>query len=178
MSFRFIPVGELDLIAPACGDRTWRFDPVANVLIRDDIGYEIDLDDLFESDREVLDWIGHVADKTLHDGVTWTENHLVDLVYAFLSTVGLCEPQRRGRTRRDVNEVRLLRLKTAPCMDCNGTFPPEAMDFDHRPGEQKVANVSQMKDARIKELTAELMKCDLVCSNCHRIRTASRRGAA
>lgn len=68
-------------------------------------------------------------------------------------------------------------LKSQPCMDCGGTFHFSAMDFDHRPGEKKVANVTYLARnmrTQMKALLAEIAKCDLVCSNCHRVRTYSR----
>jgi hypothetical protein len=51
------------------------------------------------------------------------------------------------------------------------------MDFDHREGTTKKYNVGSMfahhhSKASIEE---EVAKCDLVCSNCHRIRTQKRR---
>lgn len=67
------------------------------------------------------------------------------------------------------------RIKSAPCMDCGNTFPPVCMDFDHRPGEVKIGGISKLaKKATIATLLAEMAKCDLVCANCHRIRTHSR----
>lgn len=62
-------------------------------------------------------------------------------------------------------------LKTNPCTDCNQSFPPECMDFDHVRG-VKLAMVSRTPR---KHLEAEIAKCDLVCANCHRIRTRKRR---
>lgn len=61
-------------------------------------------------------------------------------------------------------------------MDCGQRFHPAAMDFDHRPGEGKLYTISTMKStARAAGLLeAELAKCDLVCSNCHRVRTYDR----
>lgn len=61
-------------------------------------------------------------------------------------------------------------LKTGPCVDCGGNFPPCVMDFDHVRGE-KVANVSQMIRWSRERVLAEVAKCDLVCANCHRVRT-------
>ena len=60
-----------------------------------------------------------------------------------------------------------------PCMDCGGVFPPVAMDFDHRPGEIKVSGVCEMVRGRWskEKILAEVAKCDLVCANCHRVRT-------
>ena len=64
-------------------------------------------------------------------------------------------------------------LKQEPCMDCGFKFPPVAMDFDHVRG-VKVATVSQMNSFSWSRVILELDKCDLVCANCHRIRTQSR----
>ena len=62
------------------------------------------------------------------------------------------------------------------CADCGYNAHPEALDFDHRPGETKMLNIGQklcnVGLARIKE---EIVKCDVVCSNCHRVRTWKRR---
>lgn len=50
------------------------------------------------------------------------------------------------------------------------------MDFDHRPGKDKVQKVSTMFAAgwNLDVILAEISKCDLVCANCHRIRTRDR----
>ncbi len=56
-----------------------------------------------------------------------------------------------------------------PCMDCGGSFPPFCMDFDHRDPSTKVTNVGAARS--MKKVVEEIEKCDLVCANCHRIRT-------
>ena len=63
-------------------------------------------------------------------------------------------------------------LKNAPCKDCEEMFPPCCMDFDHVRGEKKYL-VSQMMVKKMAKETilAEIAKCDLICANCHRIRT-------
>lgn len=65
-------------------------------------------------------------------------------------------------------------------MDCGGVFDPVCMDFDHRPGEVKRSNVSTITYAssNIEAVMNEIAKCDLVCSNCHRLRTKRRREVA
>jgi hypothetical protein len=68
---------------------------------------------------------------------------------------------------------RLDKLKSAPCMDCGNSFPPECMDFDHARGE-KAFGIGPNRGMRIERLMVEVAKCDLVCSNCHRIRTKER----
>ena len=61
--------------------------------------------------------------------------------------------------------------KNVPCADCGGRFDPVCMDFDHRPGEVKLFDVSQAKSHALDEVIAEIAKCDVVCANCHRLRT-------
>lgn len=60
-------------------------------------------------------------------------------------------------------------LKNVPCADCGNRFPPCAMDFDHRDPSQKRFNVSERM--RAAAALQEAAKCDVVCANCHRIRT-------
>ena len=84
--------------------------------------------------------------------------------------------EERAAIRAHINE-----LKSAPCTDCGGTFDPVCMDFDHRPGEGKRAEVSALiwsGWARLDRVLSEIAKCDLVCSNCHRLRTKKRREAS
>lgn len=70
----------------------------------------------------------------------------------------------------------LKALKDHPCMDCQGRFPPECMDFDHRDRSTKRFNIAAIvATARSKAVVlTEIAKCDLVCANCHRIRTAKQ----
>lgn len=79
--------------------------------------------------------------------------------------------------RRAESVAWLRSLKTQPCMDCGKNFPPEAMDYDHRPGTTKVDNVSRLAlDCKNKEIIlAEIDKCDLVCCLCHNERTHKRK---
>lgn len=64
-----------------------------------------------------------------------------------------------------------------PCMDCKRSFHPCAMDFDHRNPTEKVLSICKLKFQSVSKntLKAEISKCDLVCANCHRIRTYKRR---
>src|SRR5690242_14535745 len=60
-------------------------------------------------------------------------------------------------------------LKSNPCKDCGQTFDPVCMDFDHRPDEVKLGQVSQFRHDEAA-FYAEVAKCDLVCACCHRLR--------
>jgi hypothetical protein len=63
-----------------------------------------------------------------------------------------------------------------PCMACDGVFDWVAMDFDHRPEETKSFGIATkgtlvVSPKNIAMLMKEIDKCDLICSNCHRVRT-------
>lgn len=81
--------------------------------------------------------------------------------------------KRLARIRAMVNAI-----KTQPCADCGHTFDPVCMDFDHRPGEIKVADIARLSARGGSEavLLAEIAKCDVVCACCHRLRTKRRGG--
>ena len=83
--------------------------------------------------------------------------------------------ERKNRIKR-ANAL-IISLKDSPCVDCNGRFHYSAMDFDHMPGFTKVDTVSNMtsKGKSRRVLLEEIAKCELVCSNCHRVRTFTRR---
>jgi len=71
----------------------------------------------------------------------------------------------------------MIEIKSKPCTDCGGKFPVCCMDFDHRNYEEKEYDLGSMFSHHYgRELIEkELMKCDLVCSNCHRIRTRDKK---
>jgi hypothetical protein len=67
-------------------------------------------------------------------------------------------------------------LKSEPCVDCEHTFHPTAMQFDHVRG-VKVLKVSDLvaRGCSRAKILAEIAKCELVCANCHAVRTHERR---
>ena len=81
------------------------------------------------------------------------------------------------RARIAPKQAWLSKLKESqPCKDCGGFFPSCCMDFDHLPGQEKklpLAHLLHYKDPAVVE--NEMAKCELVCANCHRIRTRDRR---
>ena len=84
----------------------------------------------------------------------------------------------RGRNRRArIEGQRIVKeAKNVPCMDCGGRFHFSAMDFDHVRG-KKLFVIGTLKGigTSIKRLLDEISKCDIVCSNCHRVRTFKQR---
>ena len=66
--------------------------------------------------------------------------------------------------------------KQKPCADCGKSFPYYVMDFDHL--SDKAFNISEsMAKVGWTKLKLEIDKCEVVCSNCHRIRTFDRSNA-
>lgn len=84
------------------------------------------------------------------------------------------------KERRRYIGDRVNEIKAKPCIDCGQTYIPYVMDFDHRGDQKKSANISKMvvDGTGLERILKEIAKCDLVCSNCHRIRTFNRRQAA
>ena len=78
--------------------------------------------------------------------------------------------------RRLVQETIRLIKQSTPCYDCGKSYHYEVMEFDHVKGD-KVDGVSQMivRGFALSTILAEVEKCDLVCANCHRLRTVMRR---
>lgn len=70
------------------------------------------------------------------------------------------------------------KMKQHPCTDCGSTFHPAAMQFDHLPSFTKSANISRLVqsygDMNDQRLLDEIAKCELVCANCHAIRSWER----
>lgn len=62
-----------------------------------------------------------------------------------------------------------------PCVDC-GEDDPVVLEFDHL--KDKIDNVGKMAadGVSLKKLREEIAKCQVVCANCHKRRTAMRQG--
>lgn len=61
-----------------------------------------------------------------------------------------------------------------PCFDCGGFFKACQMDFDHISGVKEASIADLLKQNRFDEIASEIAKCQLVCANCHRVRTQER----
>ena len=80
--------------------------------------------------------------------------------------------RKRDALRRWVYELK----NNTPCTDCGVQYPYYVTDFDHIGDDKKVDTVSKLiNSGSTKKVKEEIAKCELVCSNCHRIRTYNRR---
>lgn len=81
------------------------------------------------------------------------------------------------RERHNTGLALLAAIKLARgCADCGYNERPEALDFDHPPGVVKFRGVGLMTMYSEERMLAEADLCEVVCANCHRIRTVDRQG--
>jgi hypothetical protein len=86
----------------------------------------------------------------------------------------LFKERARSRVRKIKEEIRTIK-EASPCTDCKVKYPYYVMHFDHLGIEEKLERVSELIRSRgYDTVMAELEKCELVCANCHAIRTWQR----
>ena len=74
--------------------------------------------------------------------------------------------------------IRQLKRDHPVCFDCGYKWPPFVLEFDHIDPSTKLFNVGDASSVPSMEaLEEEVEKCDLVCSNCHKIREYHRKRA-
>lgn len=78
---------------------------------------------------------------------------------------------RRHREFDRERKAQLVAYKGGKCKDCGGIFPPCVYHFDHINPFDKSFTICEKKHRPIEEVKKEVDKCDLVCANCHAIRT-------
>lgn len=84
------------------------------------------------------------------------------------------------KRRTSIKKSKLLidnivyKAKSIPCKDCGIQYPTCAMQFDHVAG-IKSANIALLRTrGSMSKLLEEMAKCEVVCANCHAIRTCVR----
>ncbi len=83
---------------------------------------------------------------------------------------------KHSKRHRETAREHVQKLKESnPCTDCGNLFPHYVMQWDHL--NNKVMDVSRMVQSGncIETIEKEIAKCELVCANCHCIRTHNRR---
>lgn len=87
----------------------------------------------------------------------------------------------RAQQLAEIKTAFVTELKlTRGCADCGYNAHSAALHFDHLPGFEKRSAIAQMTHTRasMAKLLAEINKCEVVCANCHAVRTADRRREA
>jgi len=72
---------------------------------------------------------------------------------------------------RRKSAIAMLKLETG-CADCGYNADPAALEFDHVRGVKAGKNPNVIGSWR--RFFEEIEKCDVVCANCHAIRTRDR----
>ena|ERR1700687_5433537 len=84
--------------------------------------------------------------------------------------------EKYNKVSRRKRKIFVDELKNNPCSDCRKSYPPHVMDFDHVRGVKVQAVSALLRQTNdLERVRAEISKCDLVCSNCHRERTWKRK---
>jgi hypothetical protein len=98
----------------------------------------------------------------------WTEAH----EEKYRKHVNNSLRKRQQARRKYIDALKLSR----GCADCGYNAHAAALDFDHLPGTEKKFNIANYVWLMGKgsDLEAEIAKCEVVCSNCHRVRTSKR----
>lgn len=84
---------------------------------------------------------------------------------------------KNSRTHRRRMREKIRSYKDKPCTDCGVQYPYYVMQFDHLDGDDKLGAIGRMSWSYVK-LEQEVAKCDVVCANCHAVRTWQRKQEA
>lgn len=81
----------------------------------------------------------------------------------------------RSKQKDKLREILIEHFLTHHCIVC-GESDPIVLDFDHRDPETKYKSISEIYSSgmSIKCLREEIDKCDILCANCHRRKTAKQ----
>lgn len=89
--------------------------------------------------------------------------------------------------KKHIRQIKKLKLKLTSyidifkrnkvCVDCgySGKQYPQVLEFDHVRAKKFEVSSFTRHILSLKRLQEEMGKCELVCANCHRIRTVKRR---
>ena len=84
------------------------------------------------------------------------------------------DPEKQ-RTAQKINkhkqrlERRSVLLKDKKCIDC-GNDDPRVLEFHHRDPNEKESAIAAVLSSSWEKILSEVVKCDVICANCHSIR--------
>lgn len=78
---------------------------------------------------------------------------------------------RKQEARKWVNDYK---VKNSVCTDCEISYPPYILDFDHIADKSFGISRAIQQGMHLDKIQAEIKKCEIVCANCHRQRTYER----
>lgn len=81
-----------------------------------------------------------------------------------------CKNAAKNTQQRNVQIIHEEKLRRG-CECCGYKEHACALDFDHLDPSTKLRDISKMHTTSIPKLKAEMAKCQVLCANCHRIKT-------
>ena len=82
--------------------------------------------------------------------------------------------ERKRTTRKKYRDYGNGIKTNKPCADCGQSYHFSQMQFDHVKGD-KIDGISVLVRCRnLQAIKDEIEKCELVCANCHALRTWNR----
>lgn len=84
--------------------------------------------------------------------------------------------EKQKSRRKDLRDFVISLKEGRCCADCGNSYHFSAMHWDHLPGYEKIAGIRELA-ARYQSkqmIIDEIAKCELVCANCHAVRTYTR----
>jgi predicted HNH restriction endonuclease len=94
---------------------------------------------------------------------------------------GYRDQVRANRLARQANiKLYIKRYKEKPCSVCGAELDPCQMDLVHRDPNDKLALPAEICKTRWtwSKMEREVLKCDVVCANCHRLLHNTHKGNA
>lgn len=124
-----------------------------------------------ERNKKWRDWIFFIAGTYYCNSCS----SLVSLDQVAINC-GRCKAcdSKKSKSRSQDNRKKIVEyLKSNHCVDC-GESDPVVLEFDHTDPTKKIDNISNMVRRSWELIKKEIDKCDVVCANCHRRRTAKQ----
>lgn len=81
---------------------------------------------------------------------------------------------KRCRVKKRIKYQEFMqKVKNLPCNCCGQKFPEKVLDFHHIDPKNKFMDISHMVSIfkPIEQILDEIKKCELLCANCHRMKT-------
>lgn len=80
----------------------------------------------------------------------------------------------RNKVSREAMRQYIRKAKDKPCTDCDVKYPYYVMQFDHIASDKEYTIATLVNYTNYEMVDKEIAKCEVVCANCHAIRTWKR----
>lgn len=78
------------------------------------------------------------------------------------------------KIRRYRNKIKAIQLLGGKCNRCGFDQHPAALEFHHKDEKLKSFMIGEVANKSWNSIVKEVEKCELLCSNCHRIEHSQR----